>query len=67
MHRQFIEELAQKGHNDSIRETASNLIEASDEDIISFLKDLASSRYCSCNYCEEKTAAKIVLKDMNII
>ncbi len=49
MHRQFIKELAQKGHNNSIRETARNLIGASDEDIIRFLKDLASSQYYSCN------------------
>lgn len=66
MHRQFVRELAQKAHTDSMRQEAEKLLNASDDEIIKFLTDIANSYYCACNYCEEKTAARIVLKDLGL-
>lgn len=64
--RHFVEELAQKAHCDSMRKDAEKLIRANapDEEIVRFLMAVASSYYCSCNYCEEKTAARIVLAEV---
>lgn len=68
MLRDFVKEIAQKGHRNSMQEDAQTLLDACapEKNLLEFVRLITVSHYCSCNYCEEKTAARIILRDYEI-